>query len=144
MAIHRLEFTELEGLLRQSRSSWLNVLAPDVGKAFVVAITRDGCAVCERHKPKLEKLAEELNSKHGKNVAFTTVHINWREDFNDESQRSKEVMHHYFYPTDLVLVRTRDMGVVEYYRATAPRLSDLKRSILSAAKAAEYLAKEKR
>lgn len=55
--------------------------------------------------------------------------------------RCKEVFGHYFYPTNLILLRTKDRGVVEFYRNVSPRMSELKRGIQTALDIAKMLEK---
>jgi hypothetical protein len=47
---------------------------------------------------------------------------------------------HYSYPTNLILLRTRDRGVMEYYRSIAPRMTELERNIKNAVKTAAMFA----
>ncbi len=140
MRVNVLELGELERKL--GKKSPIDFLAPEVGKVYVVAITRDGCPACEKQKPKLDSLAAVIRKRHGSRVAFTLVHVKYRKGSQEESLRSKDVFGHYFYPTNLILLRTADRGVFEYYRAAAPRMNELERNIESAVKIAGMMKKE--
>jgi thiol-disulfide isomerase/thioredoxin len=108
-----------------------------------VAVTRDGCPACQRQKPKFDKLAQETASKQGDKVAFIRVHVKQPQGNVSESLRAKDVLRHYFYPTTLVLIRTKDRGAVELYRSISPRMNELKSIIEKAVEIATALAKEK-
>ena len=56
--------------------------------------------------------------------------------------RAKDVFHHYFYPTNLILIKTCDRGAFELYRNAGPEMAELEKNIESAVKTAEMLAKE--
>jgi len=142
MTVDVIEFSKLERELAKTRRTPLDYLAPKVGKVYVVAITRDGCPACERQKPKLDRLAEAMAEKHGKRVVFTRTHIKYNPNLTEESLRSKRIFRHYFYPTNLILIRTRDQGAVEYYRNAAPSMSELRKNIETALAVAEFLEKE--
>ena len=143
MSIDTLEFADLQSNVLKTRRSHLNLLAPDIGKAYVVAITRDGCPACKRQKPKLEKLAKALKEKYRNKVVFTQVHVRRPANSDKESLRSKDLLGHYFYPTNLILFKTRDRGAIEYYKSASPRMSELKRNIETAIEMATMIAKEK-
>jgi len=142
MAINILEFVDLEKRLQKTEASYRDVLAPDLGKVYVIAITRDGCPSCEKQKPLFESLAARMKKKHGDKVVFTRVHIQHSQNYTTESTRSKDVFHHYFYPTNLILIRTLDRGAFEYYRNTAPEMSELEKNLESAIETAVMLEKE--
>jgi len=131
------EFSELE----KTGKAPLDFLAPKIGRVYVVAITRDGCPACKKQKPKLDRLAETLAEKHGNRVIFKRVHINHSPDAQEESLRSKDLLRHYFYPTNLVLVRSRDRGTVEFYRNTSPDMRELRKNIERATEVAKFLEK---
>jgi thiol-disulfide isomerase/thioredoxin len=137
MSIEEVEFVELEKKVVSTGKSVLNCLAPDVGKVHVVTITRDSCSACMKQKPKIEKLARNIQGEH---VIFSRVHINFSPDFEEESLRSKDVFGHYFYPTNLVLLRTVDKGVFEFYRCVSPTMKELERNIKRASNVASMLA----
>jgi len=139
MSITQIEFTDLEKQTKKKGQSVLQVLASDMGKAYVVAICRDNCPACKRQAPKLDKLAEDLTSKHGKKLVFIRVHVKQPSGDNTESFRAKDLFSHYFYPTNLILFRTKDCGAVEYYRNSSPRMAELKRNIEIAVKTATML-----
>ncbi len=132
-----VEFGELE----KSSKAPLDFLAPKIGRVYVVAITRDGCPACKKQKPKLDRLAATLAEKHGNRVIFTRVHINYSLDSQEESLRSKDLLRHYFYPTNLVLIRSRDRGAIEFYRNTSPDMRELKKNIERAVKVAAFFEK---
>ena len=101
-----IEFEDLERKISATGKSFRDILAAEIGKAYVIAITRDGCLACERQKPKLDKLAETLpTEKRGKTV-FVRIHVKYSEDSREESLRSKDALSHYFFPTNLILIRT--------------------------------------
>jgi len=137
MTIKVIEFTTLE----KTGKPMLNSLAPKMGMVYVVAITRDGCPACKRQKPKLDKLAAALAEKHGSRVVFTRIHVNYSSESQAESLRSKDLLRHYFYPTNLILIRSKDKGAIEYYRNASPDMSELKRNIEKAVEAAKFFDK---
>jgi thiol-disulfide isomerase/thioredoxin len=142
MAIEKIEFVDLEKTVSSKHSSFRECLTPKLGRVYVVSITRDGCPVCVRQKPKMDKLSKEMTEKYGDRVAFVQVHVKYSPERNEESLWSKDVLGHYFYPTNLVLVRSRDKGAFEYYRAASPRISELARNIAHAVEVAKMLEKQ--
>ncbi len=142
MPVETIEFAELERILLTKHVPFRDYLAPKIGRVYVVSITRDGCPVCVRQKPKMDKLANTMTEKHGNRVIFMRVHVKYSPERNEESLRSKDVLGHYFYPTNFVLVRSRDKGVFEYYRAASPRTSELARNIAHAVEVAKMLEKQ--
>lgn len=142
MTIDTIEFVEFEKKLRKTTKTPLDLLAPALGKAYVIAITRDGCPNCEAQKPKLDKLAIKLAQEYGAKVTFTRVHIKYAPESKEESLRAKDVFHHYFYPTNLVLVRSRDKGAFELYRNAGPPMTELQKNIDAAVETAVMLAKD--
>jgi thiol-disulfide isomerase/thioredoxin len=137
-----LEFVRLEQRLRKTKKAHLDFLAPELGKVYVVAVCRDGCPDCEGQRPKLDKLATEMAQKHGDRVVFTRVHVKYARNSKEESVRAKDVFHHYFYPTNLILIRSRDRGAFELYRNAGPEMVELEENIESAVETAAMLAKE--
>ena len=137
MPTNVIEFTELE----KAEKSPLDFLAPQIGIVYVVAITRDGCPACQRQKPKLERLAADLESKHGDKVVFARIHVNYSSDSQGESLRSKDLLRHYFYPTNLILVKSKDRGAIEYYRSASPDMRELRKNIEKAVEVAKFLEK---
>ncbi len=137
MPTNIIEFTKLE----RTGKSPLDFLAPKIGKVYVVAITRDRCPACAKQKPKLDKLAANLETKHGDRVTFTRVHVNYSPDSQRESLRSKDLLRHYFYPTNLILVRSRDRGTIEYYRNAGPTMSELLKNVERAVEVARFFEK---
>lgn len=142
MSIDQLEFTELEKQISKKAKPALQLLALGLGKVHVIAISRDNCPACKRQKPKLDKLAKDMAKKHGDKVGFIRIHVKQPSGDITESLRAKDVFGHYFYPTNLILFRTKDRGAVEYYRNPSPRMSELRRNIETALKIAAMLAKE--
>jgi hypothetical protein len=142
MNINRIEFTELEKQTSTSGKSFSEILAPEYGKVYIVAITRDGCPACARQKPRLENLAKTMVARHRNKLSFTRIHINRPPSSEEESLRSKNLLGHYFYPTNLILIRTRDRGAIECYRNIAPRMDELKRSIESLIEVATAIAED--
>jgi thiol-disulfide isomerase/thioredoxin len=129
MQIEDVEFTRLERELSDTGKSLLDYLGPDIGKVYVVAITREGCPACQKQKPRLDKLASTLKQKHRERLVFFRIHVKRPPASEEESLRSKRLLGHYFYPTNLILLRTRDRGAVEYYRSVSPAMGELKRNI---------------
>ena len=135
MPTHLIEFTKLE----KAGKPPPDFLAPKIGKVYVVAITRDGCPACAKQKPKLDKLATSLEAKHGDRVVFTRIHVNYRPESQEESLRSKDLLGHYFYPTNLILIRSKDRGAIEYYRNTGPDMRELLKNVKKAVEVAKFL-----
>jgi len=142
MPIRQIEFTDIEKEIRKTGKSVLNLLAPEMGKAYVVAITRDACPACEKQKPQLNKLADAVSKKHGEDVVFIRVHVKQPEGNTTESLRAKDLFLHYFYPTNLILFRTKDRGAIELYKNASPEMPELEKNIESALETAKALAKE--
>lgn len=141
MRVDQVEFTELEAELLRSGKSLADHLAAEVGKVYVVVISRDRCPACEKQKLKLEKLSKETGEKHGKKVVFTRIRVRHPTDKSTEAVRSKGVFGHYFFPTNVIFLRTKDRGAFEFYKAVEPRMSELKRNIEFAVQIAEMLEK---
>ncbi len=137
MPVKVIEFTTLE---KTSKPLW-DSLTPKMGVVYVVAITRDGCPACKRQKPKLDKLAAALAEKHGNRVVFKRIHVNYSSESQAESLRSKDLLRHYFYPTNLILMRSKDKGAIEYYRNASPSMGELKRNIEKAVEIARFFEK---
>lgn len=142
MLINTIEFTKLEKKISDTGKCHLDYLAPDIGRVYVVAVTRDGCPACEKQKPKLNKLAKDTAEKYGDRVVFTRVHVRQPSGSQEESLRSKGVLDHYFYPTNLVLLRTVDRGAIEFYRNVSPEMDELEKNIEIALKIATMIEKE--
>jgi thiol-disulfide isomerase/thioredoxin len=142
MPIRQIEFTDIEKEIRKTSKSFRDYFAPELGKAYVVAITRNACPACEKQKPQLNKLAEAVSKKHGEDVVFIRVHINQPQGDTTESLRAKNLFGHYFYPTNLILFRTKDRGTIELYKNASPDMTELEKNIESALEAAKALAKE--
>ena len=142
MSVETIEFADLEKALSRKHVSFRDFFASEVGKVYVVCISRDGCPVCVKQKPKVDRLAKVLAGKYGGKVVFARVHVKYSPERNQESLRSKDVLGHYFYPTNLVLVRSRDKGAFEYYRAASSRISELARNVAHAVEVAKMLEKQ--
>lgn len=142
MTINTVEFTQFEKKLCRTNKTPLNLLAPVLGKAYVIAITRDGCPNCEEQKSKLDKLAAKLVQEHGEKLVFTRIHVKYAPEAKEESLRAKDVFHHYFYPTNLVIVKSRDKGAFELYRNAGPPMTELEKNINAAVETAAMLAKD--
>jgi thiol-disulfide isomerase/thioredoxin len=142
MSVETIEFVDLEKALSRKHVSFRDFFASEVGKVYVVCISRDGCPVCVKQKPKVDRLAKALAGKYGGKVVFARVHVKYSPERNQESLRSKDVLGHYFYPTNLVLVRSRDKGAFEYYRAASSRISELARNVAHAVEVAKMLEKQ--
>ena len=142
MLINKIEFTDLEKEISKTGKSHLEWLAPEIGKVYVIAITRDDCSACEKQKPELDKLATTITKEHGGRVVFIRIHIKRPPHSEDESLRSKDLFGHYFYPTNLILLRTGDRGAIELYRNVSPAMDELKRNIETAVQIAIMIEKE--
>jgi len=142
MKANKIEFNKLEKEIAGTRKSHLDYLAPDIGKIYVVAITRDGCPACEKQKPKLQELAKTIEERHGDKVVFTRIHVKQPSGSQEESLRSKDVFGHYFYPTNLILLRTVDRGAIEFYKNASPEMDELEKNIEVAVKIAKMIEKE--
>ena len=137
-----IEFAELEKERAKTRKSPLDYLAPEIGRVYVIAIGRDGCSACAKQKPKLDSLATAVVGKHGDNVVFTRIHVKRLRGSEGESLRSKDIFGHYFYPTNLILLRTLDRGAIEHYRNAAPDINELEKNIEIALEIATMIKKE--
>lgn len=142
MPINKVEFINLEDQISATMKSHLDCLAPDIGKVYVVAITRDGCSACEKQKPRLTELAKSVEEKFGNRVVFIRLHVTRPVNSEAESLRSKDLLGHYFYPTNLILIRTRDRGAIEYYRNVSPEMEELERITERALEIAKIIEKE--
>ncbi|MCK4223102.1 hypothetical protein KAX01_02300 [Candidatus Bathyarchaeota archaeon] len=49
---------------------------------------------------------------------------------------------HYFYPTNLILIKTQDRGAIEYYRNVSPEMEELERIIERTLEIAKVIEKE--
>jgi len=143
MLINKVEFSKLEKELAETGKSLPDYLASDVGKIYVVAITRDECSACKRQKPKLKALAKTIVEKHDKKAVFIQIHVRQPLGSQEESLRSKDVIGHYFYPTNLILLRTVDRGAIEFYRSASPKMNELKNNIEVALEIASTIEKDK-
>ena len=141
MPIKQVEFSELQKRVSKEHKPALDCLASEIGKVYVVSITRDGCPACKKQKPRLEKLAKSILAKHGDKVVFTTIHVKYSPEHGEESLLSKDVFGHYFYPTALILLRTRDRGAIEYYRNASPQMDELRKNIEAALETATMIKK---
>ncbi|MDH5266259.1 MAG: thioredoxin family protein [Candidatus Bathyarchaeota archaeon] len=142
MLINKIEFTILENDISETGKSLLDYLAPDIGKVYVIAITRDGCPACEKQKPKLNELAKSISKKYGDKVVFTRIHVRQPVGSQEESSRSKDMLRHYFYPTNVIALRTKDRGSIEYYRNVSPEMEELKKNIEIAVEIATMIEKQ--
>ena len=142
MPVNEIEFTKLEKELSETGKPALDYLAPDIGKAYVVTITREKCPACKKQKPKLDKLAATLKQKHREKIVFIRIHVKRPPDSEEESLRSKNMFGHYFYPTNLILLRTKDRGAIEYYRNASPDMRELGKNIEAAVETATMMKKE--
>ncbi len=142
MPINTIEFTKIEKEIFKTGRSHLDYLAPEIGKVYVITITRDGCSACKKQKPKLNELAKGLVEKHGSKVVFTRIHIKRPQGSDEESLRSKDAFGHYFYPTNLILLRTVDRGVIEFYKGISREMDELRKNIGIAVEIAAMIKKE--
>lgn len=144
MTDRTIEFTDVEKAISKTGKSAFNRLAPRIGKIYVVSITRDGCPACKKQKPKIDRLAKSTAEEYKSQVVFTRIHIKYSSEHDEESPRSKDVFGHYFYPTNMILLRTRDRGAIEYYRNVSPQMAELKKNIKMAFEAATMIEKAKK
>lgn len=142
MQIENVEFARFESEISKAHESAMEHLAPDIGRAYVVAITRERCPACQKQKPRLDKLAATLKQKYKDKVVFIRIHVKRPPTSEEESLRSKDMFGHYFYPTNLILLRTADRGAVEIYRNTSPTMSELGRNVENAVEMADMLEKQ--
>ncbi|MCK5631830.1 hypothetical protein KAH85_04675 [Candidatus Bathyarchaeota archaeon] len=138
MTVDVVEFADFEKAVKETGRP-LNLLAPEVGKVYVVSVTRDGCSACKQQKPKLNDLASKLLKKHGDRIIFKRVHVVYSEGSDEESLRSKDVLGHYFYPTSSILVKTLDRDSVELYRNINPDMKELEKNIDVALEVASFM-----
>ena len=134
-----IQFKDLEKRLRGKTTSWRDLLAPPPGATAVITIGRDGCKGCDLQKPVLEKLAGSMAEKHSKQISFSLIHVSWKPDSQEESIRSKKLLGHYVYPCTVILIRTKDMGAMEYYRCGYPSAGELRKYAGRAMRVAEML-----
>jgi len=139
MSIRKIEFADFEKQVHKVQKPPIELIGLETGKVYVVTITRDGCPACQRQKPKMEKLATEFAAKNAEKVVFIQINVKHPTEKNAESLRSKEMLGHYFYPTNVIIVRTKDRGAIELYKAASPRISELKRNIEVATKIVDAL-----
>jgi hypothetical protein len=132
MAIDKINFIDLENQSSKTGESPLDYLATDLGKVYTVTITRDGCPACEKQKAKLIDLVNFMEKKFDGEVVFIQIHVSRPFNSEEESLRSKKLLGHYFYPTNLVLLRSRDRGAFEYYRCVSPDIQDLEKIVCRA------------
>jgi hypothetical protein len=142
MGIDVIEFSKLEKKLPKIRQSPLNYLAPQIGKIYVITISRDSCPACAKQKSQLSNLAKTITKKHRDKVLFTRIHVKYANGSTEESTRSKDVFGHYFYPTNLILLRTIDRGAIEYYRNASSNMEELEKNIEIALEIATFIEKE--
>lgn len=135
MAIRVIDFEVLEKKLR-CRAGWKEFFAPAAGGVTVLAISRDGCPGCVKFKPVFKRLA----AGSAISISFFSIHISCPGGSMAGSLRAKKLLGHYFYPSVVVLVRSRDLGVFEYYRSISPSAAELKRKLSAALRAAKMLA----
>ena len=129
MLINEITFSEIKKDLISNDVSIQNYLASEMGKVYVISITRQGCRACEKQKPKLKKLAKTTEDKYGAQVVFHQIHINYSPEHPEESLKSKDLFGHYFYPTIMILLKTVDRGAIDYYRNVSPNMHELKNNI---------------
>jgi thiol-disulfide isomerase/thioredoxin len=142
MPIDKIEFTVLENHISETGKSPLDYLSPDIGKVYVIAITRDQCPACEKQKPQLNELAKSIAKKYRDKVVFTRIHVRQPAGSQEESSRSKDMLHHYFYPTNVIALRTNDRGSIECYRNVSPAMEELTKNIEVAVEIATMIEKQ--
>jgi thiol-disulfide isomerase/thioredoxin len=143
MHVENIEFAKLEKDLAETDKSVMDYLAPNIGKVYVIAITRENCPACRKQKPRLDRLAATVKQGYRDKVVFIRIHVKRPPTSEEESLRSKNMFGHYFYPTNLILLKTRDRGTIEYYRNTSLTMSELRRNIESAVETAAMMKNEK-
>jgi hypothetical protein len=110
----------------------------------VISISREACPSCKEQEPRMEELAKTIFGKHGNNVVFSRIHIQYSPEHNEESLRSKDVFGHYFYPTNMILLRTKDRGAIQYYRNVESEMDELEKNISLALEIATMIRKDAR
>ena len=55
---------------------------------------------------------------------------------------NEDLLGHYFYPTNLILIKTQDRGAIEYYRNVSPEMEELERIIERTLEIAKVIEKE--
>lgn len=128
MAVRNVEFTDLEKKVAALGKTPLDYWARNYGKAYVIAIARDGCPACASQEAELEGLAESMVNQHGEKVVFARIHIRQAAGSARESLRSKDLLGHYFYPTNLILIRTIDRGLSNTTKTLLPTWKSWKRT----------------
>ena len=144
MTVNEIEFSELEKVIMKTNVSALGWLASEVGKVYVVSITREACPSCKEQKPRMEELAKTVLGKHGSKIVFSRIHVRHSPENHEESLRSKDVLGHYFYPTNMILLRTRDRGAIQYYWNVEPEMDELEKNINLAFEIAKLIEKDTR
>ena len=144
MTVRNIEFTDVEKAISKTGKSAFNCLAPRIGKIYVVSITRDGCPACKKQKPKIDRLAKSTAEEYKGQVVFTRIHIKYSSEHDEESLRSKDVFGHHFYPTNMILLRTRDRGAIQHYKNASPEMADIKKNIKAALEVATMIEKAKK
>ncbi len=139
MAVRVIKFKTLEKNL-SGRAGWKELLCPSAGSVLALLIGRDGCPGCVKFKPAFEKLARAFAGRRGRPAKFARIHISCPGGSMTESIRAKKLLGHYFYPTAVVLARSKDLGVFEYHRAISPSIPELQRAVTAALRAAKILA----
>lgn len=134
-----IQFKNIERMLQGKKTSWRDLLAPPPGAVAVITIGRDGCKGCELQEPVLERLAASMGEKYGKHIYFSLVHVSWKPDSKEESVRSKKLLGHYVYPCTVILIKTKDMGAIEYYRCGYPSAGELRKYACRAMRVAAML-----
>lgn len=134
-----IQFKTLEQHLQGKKVSWKDFFIPTAGGATVVTICRDACKGCELLEPVLKQLEKNMISKHGRKISFSKIHVSCQNGSMEESLRSKKTLGHYFYPNTIILIRTKDMGLVEYYRCGYPSAAELRKYVGRALRTAERI-----
>ena len=80
--------------------------------------------------------------RHGSDVVFSRIHVQYSREDYQESLRSMDVLDHYFYPTNVILIRTRDRGAIRYYSNVEPEMDELEKNIGLALEIAELIEKD--
>ncbi len=129
MTIKTIHYTQLEKRLRKTNKSLVEYLAPKSGKIYVINITRQNCPSCEKQKPKLEKLAATLTEQYSNKIIFTNIHVNYTKNDPHESNRSKTILGHDFYPTTFIFINNRAHGTINTYKNIEPTTTELRNNI---------------
>jgi len=138
MAVKLLNFSKLKKALEEKKIGFADFFVETLGKAYVIAITREKCSGCEKQKPLFEKLSNKMKRKHGSRVEFVRVHAQYNQQNREETIRCLDTFQTVAFPTYVILVRTHQGKNREIYRAIEPPMSEIERNIKTAVELAVW------